>query len=556
MLWRRRYAVCQKGWKNRGRIAKKIISGQDMVSDEPAPMGVMEAWVQEFSKESISVQPGPIHAVYNDKHEIMAPIISSELERSLRSMNAKAAPGWDGVTVASLRDPAKREQLFWLLNGAIFMEDVPEAWKRGQTTLIPKVDLPSVPSHYRPITVTSTILRLYHRILAALLAVEAPCSLHQKGFKREGRLCLQPPLAKTPCGYWSLYLAYIDFKKAFDSVIHDAIILAGKRYLGIETGATLGSPGVLLTRYQKGLNNINRAPLKPQLKLWCVTEVLQPQLQYPLLHGEVKTGWLKREWLAKEGFDLDELPKSAPSDSWDSDWWNSVDGAGCRGSATLPSFSGWVRAGTRLMSGREFVSAIKLRGNVLSTRSREARGRPERPVLCRHGCQRPETLGHIQQSCPVTHGWRVQRHDKIVTAICKHLGDRGWEVLREPNIPTPNGLRKPDLVFWNSVQSFVVDVQVCTDMGVATPNDAHERKRDYYNTPIIRQWVNEQSGKPPVISSIVMNWQGAWAQASYNTFKALGGTDELGKLITVRMLEDSVRMYRMFCGAGALRNVH
>ncbi|KAK4318366.1 hypothetical protein Pmani_010625 [Petrolisthes manimaculis] len=61
---------------------------------------------------------------------------------------------------------------------------------------------------------------------------------------------------------------------------------------------------------------------------------------------------------------------------------------------------------------------------------------------------------------------------------------------------------------------------------------------------------------PPVISSIVMNWQCAWAQASYNTFKALGGTDEVSKLITVRMLEDSVRMYRMFCGAGALRNVH
>ncbi|KAK4322809.1 hypothetical protein Pmani_006474 [Petrolisthes manimaculis] len=131
---------------------------------------------------------------------------------------------------------------------------------------------------------------------------------------------------------------------------------------------------------------------------------------------------ISREWLAKEGFDLDELPKS---DSWDSDWWSSVDGAGCRGSATLPSFSGWVRAGARLMSRGEFVSAIKRLGNVLSTRSHEAKGRPERLVLYRHGCQRPEILGHIQQSCSVTHGWRVQRHDKIVTTICKHLGIEG-----------------------------------------------------------------------------------------------------------------------------------
>ncbi|KAK4295755.1 hypothetical protein Pmani_010627 [Petrolisthes manimaculis] len=127
MLRRRRYAVCQKGWKkNRGRITK-LISGQDMVSDEPAPMGVMEAWVQEFSKESLPVQRGPTHAVYNDKHEIMAPIISAKLEHSLRSMNAKTASGWDGFTVASLRDPAKSDQLLWLMNGAIFIDDVPEA---------------------------------------------------------------------------------------------------------------------------------------------------------------------------------------------------------------------------------------------------------------------------------------------------------------------------------------------------------------------------------------------------------------------------------------------
>ncbi|KAK4290356.1 hypothetical protein Pmani_036730 [Petrolisthes manimaculis] len=182
------------------------------------------------------------------------------------------------------------------------------------------------------------------------------------------------------------------------------------RYLGIETGATLGTPGVLLTRYRKGLNNINRAPLKPQQKLWCVTEVLQPQLQYPLLHGEVKKGWLKRfdvetqktiqkimhllpdtpmgffssrragglgvkcfttgipasrcnmylrlaasspdpsinsisrEWLASEGFDLDELPKSAPSDSWDLDWWNSVDGAGCHVAELFRVGAGWNQA--------------------------------------------------------------------------------------------------------------------------------------------------------------------------------------------------------------------
>ncbi|KAK4316162.1 hypothetical protein Pmani_012671 [Petrolisthes manimaculis] len=238
MLRRRRYVVCQKGWKkNRGRITK-IISGQDMVSDEPAPMGVMDAWVQEFSKESIPVQRGPIHAVYNDKHEIMAPIISAELERSLRSMNAKAAPGWDGVTVASLRDQAKREQLFWLLNGAIFMEEISEAWKRG-------------PAKYATL-----------------------------GFLADGK------------------------RKTWYQDSHCFTILNGVelqalgpnsfyRYLGIETGATLGSPGVLLTRYRKGLN-INRAPLKPQQNIWCVTEVLQPQLQYPLLHGEVKTGWLKR----------------------------------------------------------------------------------------------------------------------------------------------------------------------------------------------------------------------------------------------------------------------
>ena len=53
---------------------------------------------------------------------------------------------------------------------------------KGVTSLIPKEDQPTSPAEFRPITVISTILRFFHKILASRLDT-IPINNAQKGFR-------------------------------------------------------------------------------------------------------------------------------------------------------------------------------------------------------------------------------------------------------------------------------------------------------------------------------------------------------------------------------------
>ena len=67
------------------------------------------------------------------------------------------------------------------------------------------------------------------------------------------------------------------------------------KYLGIQIGSDwAGGPSNLVARYVTGLGRLQRAPSKPQQKLWSLTSVLVPQLLYPLMHAQANKGTLKR----------------------------------------------------------------------------------------------------------------------------------------------------------------------------------------------------------------------------------------------------------------------
>ena len=84
------------------------------------------------------------------------------------------------------------------------------------------------------------------------------------------------------------------------------------------------------------------------------------------------------------------------------DLHSSVDGRGLRESDLVPHQHQWVAEATSLLSGAHYIGAVKVRGNVLLSAARAARGRPMMSVLC-GACQRPGSLGHILQACPRTH---------------------------------------------------------------------------------------------------------------------------------------------------------
>ena len=112
-----------------------------------------------------------------------------------------------------------------------------------------------------------------------------------------------------------------------------------------------------------------------------------------------------------------------------------ADGYGLTCASKVPFVHKWVVEGLRLMLGHRYCAGIALRGGVLLTRHRSARGRENVSGTC--DCCGPgmeEHLRHILQVCPWTHGPRIKRHNLIVEKIRKKLAANGWTVLVEPLI--------------------------------------------------------------------------------------------------------------------------
>lgn len=101
-------------------------------------------------------------------------------------------------------------------------------------TLIPKVQGTKNPAEIRKITVASTLIRSLHCILGARLEQLLPTFIRQKSFRRGDGLFMNSKLLRqiideSKQNYCSLSLAFVDAKKAFDSVSHNTIWLACER---------------------------------------------------------------------------------------------------------------------------------------------------------------------------------------------------------------------------------------------------------------------------------------------------------------------------------------
>ena len=772
---KRNFRRIQKLWrKDRGRAIQECIVG---IPDGPTalPPGTGAYWENLFQRESPPESRCP-PAIRPILYEAAGPISHQEISVAIRSTKKGTAPGPDGRRLEAIRG-LSLSQMSWAYNSCLSLEDVPDSWARGRTTLIPKKTDAAEPGDFRPITVTSVLLRLLNKIIAGRLMAAAPLPNKQKGFAPEegvaaNLLLVQRLLLNAQRNFGNLSVAFIDFKKAFDSVGHPSLVAAAKRwglppmltgyigtlyskastnivgnacpirrgvlqgdplspylfnitldwalsqvpedvgarlsgiplnyvayaddvvltatthvglqtsldvfveeaakvglelghnkcatisivgdskrkrwlqdsktaftaggtrlralrpgetykYLGLEVGLSAGhaEPKRALAALIKDLVSVQRAPLKPQQKIWALKNTLVAKHQYARVLGRSTKGTLAR-------FDREvrtfvrkalHLPKDTPnaglytkvsdgglgiprfsvevpalkrgalerlSKSSDTrvagiaeamllsdpvqtpskerrrvaclrhkeEWYASVDGRGLKGTDSNPNCHTWLDDGTSLMKGSSYISAVKTRLGVVSTRLRSSRGRPGAPVLCDLGCGRPESLGHILQVCPVLAPERTRRHNRVLDLLHQQLSRRGYRLLKEPAIRTPAGVRKPDLVLWDDRQSVVLDVQVTADNASGNLLErAHGLKVSYYDTEAIRTWVTDKTGHPPVLTTLTINWRGTMATPSYNALRALQCTRADLRLLVVRSLEGSVaalRSHRDIGGSG------
>lgn len=162
------------------------------------------------------------------------PITEEEIANTIKSTSS-SAPGPDGYTVQMMKR-APVYLIICLLNAIMFTGYIPDSGKACRTTLIPKKGDPRNINNWRPLTVTSLLLRLLNIILAKRLGA---LNCAQKGFRSiDGcmtNVLLLQTIIKSCRKKASPYsIVTMDFKKAFEIVSSYSIPRALHR-IGIHT---------------------------------------------------------------------------------------------------------------------------------------------------------------------------------------------------------------------------------------------------------------------------------------------------------------------------------
>lgn len=201
---------------------------------------VMDTWASAFGQllnptgtvpagDAASSQPTVIEDQSQEDDVFNADITPDEIEAALRRAKNNKACGPDNVPVEVLRSPGAIRFLCVLFNKAFSEGCPPTAWNKCIINPIPKSSTadPRDPLSYRGIALASSVYKLFCGVINQRLSMWAEdnnvLNDAQNGFRR-GRgtgdhLCTLSSLIESrKLKNKATYTAFIDFKKAYDSV--------------------------------------------------------------------------------------------------------------------------------------------------------------------------------------------------------------------------------------------------------------------------------------------------------------------------------------------------
>ncbi len=123
-----------------------------------------------------------------------------DVRRELRRVNVRKAAGPDGITGRVLRSCA--DQLAGLFT-SIFNESlatsvVPTSFKKSVIIPVPKNSKLSCLNDYRPVALTSTVMKVFERLLKKHICSSIPATLDPLQFAYRGLLMMPSPRYCTP----------------------------------------------------------------------------------------------------------------------------------------------------------------------------------------------------------------------------------------------------------------------------------------------------------------------------------------------------------------------
>ena len=265
---RQRYARFQRLWrKNKKELLKEVEKGS-VESDTPSETDVRNVYQKLFESPSPK-DDAPLTHIKTPNSTLMHLIDAKEIEVQIKILADKAC-GVDGMKKADLVDMDKKD-LVGLLNLLVQLKEHPASLKLNRTILLPKGTTGlSEATNWRPISISSILVRLLHRIMSQRLLKAVNLNRRQRAFiPADG--CFENVMLldhvvkrarKTPC---ELDIFGIDLSKAFDSVSRHSVTRALRRqgieedfvtyttnvFNGCTTEISVGTvkiPGVSLTR--------------------------------------------------------------------------------------------------------------------------------------------------------------------------------------------------------------------------------------------------------------------------------------------------------------------
>ncbi|CAG9094113.1 unnamed protein product [Plutella xylostella] len=165
----------------------------------------------------------------NIEQEKLPKILETEVEYAIRQLKKEKSPGEDSITndtILAMIEPLT-PHLTKLYNDIITQNKTPEEWKISLITLLYKKGDPKLIDNYRPISLLPTLYKLFSMVIlnriSKSLDYQQPREQagFRKGYSTTDHIFTLTQIIERYNEYnKKLYVAFIDYSKAFDSISH------------------------------------------------------------------------------------------------------------------------------------------------------------------------------------------------------------------------------------------------------------------------------------------------------------------------------------------------
>jgi hypothetical protein len=226
-------------YKDRKALAKLILDEKGSTSGcEIDIKEIEEVYMERFGGQSQEVDltnypiPTPV-----DSTVLLAPFTPEEIVKGFKKMKKDTAAGPDNIDIKEvIKFDRKGHLLTNLFNIFLVGRKIPKNIKQNRSILLPKGEnnLDNI-NNWRPLTISSVILRLYTSLIAKRVLTAYKINPRQRGFIEasgcsENSTLLSAVIDDAKRNHKELHVTFLDLAKAFDTVSHKHIVAGLERY--------------------------------------------------------------------------------------------------------------------------------------------------------------------------------------------------------------------------------------------------------------------------------------------------------------------------------------